>query len=209
VCFQAKRLQAELVKRNAPGAAAPRRFCPAEIAFAQVWVARRRISCETRRMSDFSELPYRPCVGVMLVNPNGHVFVGRRIDNREGDFWQMPQGGIDQGEDLIAAAWRELREETGVGEEHATLLAQTKDELLYDLPEELMGKLWGGKYRGQRQYWVLARFTGQDADIDLEAHDPAEFCEWKWIEPGLLPELIVPFKKRVYRAVIEEFGELI
>jgi putative (di)nucleoside polyphosphate hydrolase len=160
-------------------------------------------------MSDFSELPYRPCVGVMLVNSDGHVFVGRRIDNREGDFWQMPQGGIDKGEDLIGAAWRELHEETGVSEDHAVLIAQSKEELLYDLPEELMGKLWGGKYRGQRQYWVLARFTGQDADIDLEAHDPPEFCEWKWVAPGLLPELIVPFKKRVYRAVLEEFEALI
>ncbi|MFT4026154.1 MAG: RNA pyrophosphohydrolase [Novosphingobium sp.] len=160
-------------------------------------------------MTDYSELPYRPCVGVMLVNASGQVFVGKRIDNREGDFWQMPQGGIDKGEDPVAAAWRELWEETGVREGHATLLAQSKEELLYDLPDELMGKLWGGKYRGQRQYWVLMRFTGQDTDIELEAHDPPEFCEWKWIEPGLLPELIVPFKKRVYRAVLEEFGGLI
>jgi len=160
-------------------------------------------------MKDFSALPYRPCVGVMLVNAEGLVFVGKRIDNREGDFWQMPQGGIDEGEELIAAAWRELWEETGVREDHATLLAQTREELLYDLPDELMGKLWGGKYRGQRQSWLLARFTGQDADIDIAAHDPPEFCEWKWIEPRLLPELIVPFKKRVYRTVLEEFGGLI
>lgn len=160
-------------------------------------------------MSDFSALPYRPCVGVMLVNAQGLVFVGKRIDNREGDFWQMPQGGIDKGEDVVAAAWRELREETGVLEDHASLLAQTRQELLYDLPDELMGKLWGGKYRGQRQHWLLARFTGQDADIDLAAHQPPEFCEWKWIEPRLLPELIVPFKKRVYRAVLEEFSDLI
>lgn len=162
-----------------------------------------------RGMTDFSELPYRPCVGVMLVNASGQVFVGKRIDNREGDFWQMPQGGIDKGEDVIAAAWRELQEETGVGEAHATLLAQTKEELLYDLPDELMGKLWGGKYRGQRQYWILARFTGQDADVNIAAHDPAEFSEWKWIEPKLLPELIVPFKKRVYRTVLDEFSALI
>lgn len=160
-------------------------------------------------MTDTTNLGYRPCVGVMLVNDAGQVFVGKRIDNREGDFWQMPQGGIDKGEDPIAAAWRELWEETGVRKEHATLLAQTKEELLYDLPDELMGKLWGGKYRGQRQFWVFARFTGQDADIDIAAHDPPEFCEWKWVEPGLLPELIVPFKKRVYRAVLEEFSALI
>ncbi|MFC0203004.1 RNA pyrophosphohydrolase [Novosphingobium soli] len=160
-------------------------------------------------MKDFSSLPYRPCVGVMLVNADGKVFVGKRIDNREGDWWQMPQGGVDEGEDLKEAAFRELWEETGARREHVKLLSQTREELLYDLPEELMGKLWGGKYRGQRQYWFLARFEGTDDDIRLDAHKPAEFCEWKWIEPELLPELIVPFKKRVYRAVLEEFKALI
>jgi len=154
-------------------------------------------------------LDYRPCVGVMLVNGEGHVFVGKRIDNREGDFWQMPQGGIDPGEDLIAAAWRELHEETGVTERVAAIIATSRKELLYDLPDNLMGKLWGGKYPGQRQTWMLARFTGGDADINLEAHDPPEFCEWKWVAPELLPELIVPFKKRVYRTVLKEFRALI
>lgn len=160
-------------------------------------------------MTDPAILPYRPCVGVMLVNRQGHAFVGKRIDNREGDFWQMPQGGIDDGEDLRAAALRELHEETGVGEQHVAVIAQTREELLYDLPEELIGKLWKGKYRGQRQFWLLARFTGEDADIRLDAHHPPEFCEWKWIEPDLLPELIVPFKRRVYHAVLEEFRALI
>lgn len=157
----------------------------------------------------FAHLPYRPCVGVMLVNPDGFAFVGKRIDNREGDFWQMPQGGIDEGEDVREAALRELWEETGVAERHVTLLAQTRDELFYDLPEELMGKLWGGRYRGQRQHWILGRFTGSDSDIRIDAHDPAEFCEWRWVEPIELPELIVPFKKRVYRAVLDEFRDLI
>ena len=160
-------------------------------------------------MVDISKLSYRPCVGVMLVNADGKAFVGKRIDNREGDWWQMPQGGIDEGEDLRRAVLRELGEETGVTQQHVSLLAQTKEELLYDLPDELMGKLWGGKYRGQRQTWFLARFEGTDDDIDLNAHDPAEFCEWKWIEPELLPDMIIPFKKRIYRAVLEEFRALI
>ncbi|MDE1915375.1 MAG: RNA pyrophosphohydrolase [Sphingomonadales bacterium] len=166
-------------------------------------------------MNDFSHLPYRPCVGVMLVNAHGQVFVGQRIDQREnsggaeGDFWQMPQGGVDEGEDLRAAVWRELAEETGVNADKGLILAQTREELLYDLPDELIGKLWKGRYRGQRQSWFLIRFTGQDEDINLNAHNPAEFCDWKWVNPETLPDLIVPFKKRVYRSVLEEFRALI
>ena len=156
-----------------------------------------------------SELGYRPCVGVMLVNEDGRAFVGRRIDNKEGDWWQMPQGGVDEGEDLEAAALRELAEETGAKPEHVSLIQQTREPIRYDLPEELIGKLWGGKYRGQEQIWFLARFSGADDDIDLNAHDPAEFCDWKWVDPEQLPELIVPFKKRVYRAVLQEFRELV
>ncbi len=156
-----------------------------------------------------SELGYRPCVGVMLVNDRGRVFVGRRIDNKEGDWWQMPQGGIDEGEDLRAAALRELAEETGVDARHVTLLQQIEEPVRYDLPEELIGKLWGGRYRGQEQVWFLARFAGEDGDIRLDAHDPPEFCDWKWVEPDQLPDLIVPFKKRVYRAVVDAFRELV
>jgi len=160
-------------------------------------------------MTNKNDLPYRPCVGVMLVNGDGKVFVGKRIDNKEGDAWQMPQGGMDDGEDVLSAGLRELGEETGVTETNSALIARGKEELLYDLPDELQGKLWGGKFRGQRQFWLLMRFTGNDDEIDLEAHNPPEFCEWKWVDPELLPELIVPFKKRVYRAVLEEFRELI
>lgn len=156
-----------------------------------------------------ADLPYRPCVGVMLVNASGRVFVGKRIDNKEGDAWQMPQGGIDDGEELHPAALRELAEETGVAPTLVTIIAESREEYFYDLPEELLGRLWGGKFRGQRQKWLLLRFGGEDSDIQLDAHDPAEFCEWRWVEPELLPELIVPFKKRVYRQIVEEFRDLI
>lgn len=158
---------------------------------------------------DLAGLPYRPCVGIMLVNAEGRVFVGQRIDAKEGDRWQMPQGGIDRGEDLRTAAFRELAEETGIDESLATIVATAREELLYDLPDDLLGKLWGGKYRGQRQQWVLMRFTGRDSDVRLDAHQPAEFFEWKWVDPETLPALIVPFKRRVYQAVLDEFRDLI
>ena len=148
---------------------------------------------------------YRPCVGTMLVNLQGLVFVGKRIDNQEGDWWQMPQGGVDPGEDMDKAMLREVEEETGIAERHLTIVGTLGRELFYDLPDELKGKLWRGKYVGQRQTWYLVRFTGEDRHIDLDAHKHPEFCAWKWVEPELLPELIVPFKRAVYETVVAGF----
>lgn len=153
------------------------------------------------------EMAYRPCVGIMLVNRDGKVFVGQRLDNVV-EAWQMPQGGIDEGEDAKAAALRELGEETGIGPENVEIIAKAKDEHFYDLPPELLGKLWGGKYRGQRQYWYLARFLGQDSDVNIQTKHP-EFRSWKWADPETLPELIVPFKRKLYRDILQEFKSLI
>ena len=153
------------------------------------------------------EMAYRPCVGIMLVNRDGKVFVGQRLDNVV-EAWQMPQGGIDEGEDAKAAALRELGEETGIAPEHVEIIAKAKDEHFYDLPPELLGKLWGGKYRGQRQYWYLARFLGQDSDINIETTHP-EFRAWRWATPESLPEMIVPFKRKLYRDILQEFKSLI
>ncbi|NCP13621.1 MAG: RNA pyrophosphohydrolase [Sphingomonadales bacterium] len=154
-------------------------------------------------------LPYRPCAGFMLVNGDGLVFVGQRIDPSAHGFWQMPQGGIDKGEDVREAALRELEEETGIGAHLVEVIAPTSRTIAYDLPDELLGKVWKGKYRGQEQHWFLGRFLGTDADINLEAHHPAEFNEWRWIAPGLLPDVIVPFKRDVYETVLAEFRDLI
>jgi putative (di)nucleoside polyphosphate hydrolase len=148
---------------------------------------------------------YRRGVGVMLLNRDGKVFVGRRIDNTD-EAWQMPQGGINDDEDPWAAALRELEEETGIKPHLVERITQCPELLKYDLPPELQGKLWGGKWKGQIQYWYLARFLGTDADINIHTEDP-EFCDWKWIEPEQLPELIVPFKRDLYRRLLREFAD--
>jgi putative (di)nucleoside polyphosphate hydrolase len=146
---------------------------------------------------------YRPCVGVILVNRAGHVFVAARIDN-PADAWQMPQGGIDKGEDPREAAFRELGEEIGTA--NAEIVAETEEWLQYDLPAELIGKLWGGKYRGQEQKWYVMRFLGEDADIDLDTEDP-EFRDWKWVPFDRVPEMIVPFKQALYSRLVDRFAE--
>jgi len=151
-----------------------------------------------------SGLPYRPAAGVMLLNRAGKVFVGQRIDNL-AEAWQMPQGGLDPEEEPRAAALRELREETGIVPSLVTILAQARRDLLYDLPDDLVGKLWHGRYRGQRQAWFLARFLGTDADVNIATPEP-EFRAWKWAEPGDLPDLIVPFKRKLYQDVLHEFA---
>ncbi|MBI1209517.1 MAG: RNA pyrophosphohydrolase [Azospirillum sp.] len=153
---------------------------------------------------DRGALPYRPCVGIMLVDPVGRVFVGRRIDTP--DAWQMPQGGIDPGETVQAAGLRELAEE--IGTDRAVIIAESTAWLHYDLPDHLIGKVWKGRWRGQQQKWLLARFTGCDGDIDLATAHP-EFDAWRWSPAESLVALAVPFKREVYRAVLAEFAPLL
>jgi putative (di)nucleoside polyphosphate hydrolase len=151
-------------------------------------------------------LPYRPGVGVMLVNADGLIFVGRRID-RETESWQMPQGGIDEGETPVQAARRELHEE--VGTDKAVILAESANWFSYDLPRHLIGRALQGRYRGQRQKWFAMRFTGEERDIDLAIHDAPEFDAWRWVEVDQLCKLIVPFKRQIYSALIEEFRPIV
>lgn len=151
-----------------------------------------------------SDLPYRPAAGIMLLNDEGRVFVAQRIDNTL-EAWQMPQGGLDPGEDPQAGALRELEEETGIAPSLVQVIARSAGELLYDLPPDLIGRVWKGRYRGQRQTWFLLRFLGTDVDVILETAHP-EFRAWKWVEPAELPDLIVPFKKTLYQAVLREFA---
>ena len=148
-------------------------------------------------------LPYRPCVGVVLIDARGMVFAGQRIDN-PSPAWQMPQGGIDGDEKPREAAYRELMEETGVSRDKVEFVGKTHGWVTYDLPPELLGKVWGGKYRGQRQKWFLFRFKGQDSDIRI-ATDHPEFSTWRWILADEMLESIVPFKRAVYEAVIRSF----
>ncbi len=154
-------------------------------------------------MKDYNERPYRPCVGICLVNDEGMIFAGKRIDNR-AEAWQMPQGGIDEGEDAVTACFREMAEE--IGTDKAELIAQHPEWLDYDIPESLANKLWNGAYKGQTQKWMLLRYKGVDADINIATEIP-EFEAWQWMAPEDLVSLAVPFKQNVYRALMESFKE--
>jgi putative (di)nucleoside polyphosphate hydrolase len=155
----------------------------------------------------YAMLPYRPCVGIMLLNADNAVFVGQRRDQYT-TAWQMPQGGIDAGETPYGAALRELEEEIGVGPAQVSLLAEHPEWLRYDLPLELMGKAWGGRYRGQAQKWFALRFLGRDSDVNLETAHP-EFSTWRWETLDHLPSLIVPFKRALYQQLVSDFKPLI
>ena len=156
---------------------------------------------------NIDKLPYRPNVGIMVVNKDGHIFVAKRIDHYS-DAWQMPQGSIEPDEDLQTAALRELHEETGISDNKVDLVAEIEEWITYDLPTNLIPQLWNGKYRGQKQKWFLMKFLGDDADIDIETQHP-EFSSWKWIAPEELPQTIVSFKRDVYVRVLDEFQRFI
>jgi len=155
-------------------------------------------------MNDYKELPLRIGVGIVLLNKKNKVFVGKRIDNPE-NFWQMPQGGVDQNENLLQAAKRELEEETGI--KSVELVKELKQWLQYDLPKNLLGKIWGGKYRGQNQKWFIMNFIGKNDEINIKTKNP-EFLEWKWIQISELPKVAVTFKVELYKKIKEELESL-
>lgn len=166
-----------------------------------------------KSMPSFESLSYRPCAGMAVFNRQGRVFIGRRIDGPEHvddtHAWQMPQGGVDPGEDTYKAALRELYEETNI--RSVEKLGEIAEWLSYDIPREIVGQAWSGKYRGQTQKWYALRFTGADGEIDIAhpaggAHKP-EFVEWRWERLEKTPDLIVPFKRRTYERVVKEFAK--
>ena len=156
-------------------------------------------------MPDYEDRPYRPCVGIILLNRDGHVFVGQRIDSSV-EAWQMPQGGIDEGETPLQAGMREMLEE--VGTDNAVYIGEYPEWLDYDIPEDIADRLWSGRYRGQTQKWLAFRFSGDDSEIDI-ATDHAEFKEWKWAAPDALPAMAVPFKRHVYETVLNHIRTML
>ena len=154
-------------------------------------------------MQPYDERPYRPCVGIVLFNSEGKVFVGQRLDNMV-EAWQMPQGGIDEGETPLEAGFREMEEEIGTA--RAEFVAEYPEWLNYDIPEDLANRLWQSRFRGQTQKWLAFRFSGTDSDINIETHEP-EFGAWKWADPDDLPGMAVPFKRTVYESVLTRIRE--
>ena len=152
-----------------------------------------------------ANLPYRPCVGIMLINAQGHIFAAQRLDSAT-PAWQMPQGGIDEGENPGAAALRELEEEISVTPDLVAPLSETRDWLAYDLPAEIVPRIWNGCYKGQKQRWFLMRYLGRDDQIDIQTAHP-EFSEWRWIAADEMLDAIVPFKREIYAQVIDEFRD--
>ena len=154
---------------------------------------------------DLSNLPLRSGVGIVLLNKENKVFVAKRIDNSK-NFWQMPQGGVDEGEDFLKAAYRELEEETSI--KNVELIKELDGTITYELPDRLLGLIWKGKYRGQKQKWFLMRFTGDDSEINIATKKP-EFLDWKWIELDLITDLVVDFKLNVYKELKEKVKKII
>ena len=158
-----------------------------------------------KKLENLQKLPYRNGVGIVVLNNDNKVFVAKRIDNPK-NFWQMPQGGVDEGEDLLNAAYRELKEETSIF--NVKLIKEIEDWTQYDLPSKLIGIIWKGRYKGQKQKWFIFKFLGNDTEINIKTKNP-EFLDWKWIEIGKITEIVVDFKKEVYQKVEKEIKKII